>query len=201
MTGARWLSVVGLSIVLAVILTFPTPPAPLGAVSPAEEADAVAVAERLTAELLGQVAAGAETSAGARSLLDIAGERQAAMRILQTTEPAEFLRLALSSEAHQSLPPEVQGMTEKYVSKTGDLQVTFQGEVAIYTLDDGAVTYELQFVLLPDVPEGGSVVEVNGILLDDMITLYAPVPNAGFHVLVQPPGGPSIGEQRNLVVL
>ena len=95
MTGARWLSVVGLSIVLAVILTLPTATAPLGAVTSAEEADAVAVAERLTAELLGQVAAGAETSAGARSLLDIAGERQAAMRILQAEAPEEFLRLAL----------------------------------------------------------------------------------------------------------
>ena len=49
MTGARWLSVVGLSIVLAAILTLPTATAPLGAVTSAEEADAVAVAERLTA--------------------------------------------------------------------------------------------------------------------------------------------------------
>ena len=65
MTGGRWRYAVGLSIVLAVILAFPTRPAPLDAANSAGEADAVAVAERLTAELLGQAAAGA--SAGTSS--------------------------------------------------------------------------------------------------------------------------------------
>ena len=95
MTGARWLSVVGLSIVLAVILTLPTATAPLGAVTSAEEADAVAVAERLTAELLSLSAVGASagTSSGADSLVDKAREAN-------VVATAERQRRALQRRRH-----------------------------------------------------------------------------------------------------
>ena len=49
MTGGRWLYAVGVFVVLLVMLTFPAATPRLGAVTSAEEADAVAVAERLTA--------------------------------------------------------------------------------------------------------------------------------------------------------
>ncbi|MDP3703990.1 MAG: hypothetical protein Q8R78_06340, partial [Candidatus Omnitrophota bacterium] len=203
-----WKPALALSIFGGVLFAFASP---LQAIEQTEiVATQQALAEQLTAELLGQQVSGAQalTAGVERPPAVIAQERKAALLALMEVAPGAVLRLALPPQVRQVLPAEAQPHLEQDVQLEGSLEVLIEHwpeqPVTRQTLVTTSQRYTLHFAQTPPGLLSGSRVRVHGLALDQHIALTSekPIPGLTTSLEVLEAALPeSLGAQRVIVLL
>jgi hypothetical protein len=144
-------------------------------------AQAAVPAEYLTERLLSLAAEHEQASPGRKAqilptLLDVAATRQQLLAELIETDPAEALRLAVSSEVRGSLPPQAQKFIEQESETEGELEIFHedrdQESRYLYFLKTARERISLHFAHEPptELPTG-SHVRVRGVQIGQALAL------------------------------
>src|SRR3990172_1339640 len=102
--------------------------------------------------------------------------RHEQMSSLIKTDPAEFLRLAMSKEMRSKLPAQLQGLVEYEIKVTGTLEILHEdwpdGARYYWFVKNGSQTYSLYIAGQPGEFYSGLNVMVKGIGFEDKIAVY-----------------------------
>jgi hypothetical protein len=149
-----------------------------------------------------QRAGAAERAALLDELLVVAATRRQALAALVENDPAEVLRIALTADIRDTLPPAVQRAVEEFVQIEGDLEVLVEdrddGSQYHYFLDTGRARFSLHFAADPPKLQTGARIRAHGVQVSGALALAS----GTISVQSLSPALPNtLGEQRTVVLL
>lgn len=159
-----------------------------------------------------QQASSTQKQSALASAIDIAKQRKQVMLGLAKNNPAQFIQNALTPQQRNSMPSEIQALTEIATSVSGKFSIIHGDdfvnkksvEYPMIATNVGQVTkrYALNFTNVANIPKDilpGTEVSASGVILDSQLVLTSGI--SAQVATITPSPTPVVGGQKTLVVL